>query len=66
MKNVDVNDAPTGFILPDAQIISSYQLDDISNILIQGEVPNIIERDEKGNINANIATNEWMLYGDPW
>ena len=65
MKSVDVNDAPTGFILPDTQIISSYQLDDISNILIQGEVPNIIERDEKGNIDANIATKEWMLHGDP-
>ena len=41
MRNRGINEQPLGFIISDAQIIGNYLLEDISNIDIHGEVPNI-------------------------
>ena len=66
MKNMGLNDLPTGFIISDAQIIGNFQLEDISNLLIRGEIPNLFERDEMEQIKGDIMNNEMMTEGDPW
>ena len=66
MKQCGENDTPTGFVISDVQIIGSYQLEDISNLLINGEIPNLFERDEIEQIRADITQAELMTDGDPW
>ncbi|EAY20056.1 Dynein heavy chain family protein [Trichomonas vaginalis G3] len=66
MKNMGINDTPTGFILTDSQIIGSYQLEDISNLLITGEVPNLFPREEMDQIKGEIMSNEMLTDEDPW
>ena len=66
MKQCGVNDLPTGFVLSDVQIIGSFQLQDISNMLINGEIPNLYERDEMEQIKADIVQAELLVDEDPW
>ena len=66
MKSCGQNDLPTGFILSDAQIIGNFQLEDISNLLVTGEIPNLYERDEMEQIKADIAQTEMLFDEDPW
>ena len=66
MKQCGTTDTQTGFMITDSQIIGSFQLEDISNILINGEIPNLFERDEIDQIKADIVQNEILTDGDPW
>lgn len=66
MKQCGVNDLPTGFVISDVQIIGQYQLEDVSNLLISGEIPNLFERDEMEAIKGDIAQNEMLTDQDPW
>ncbi|OHT12762.1 Dynein heavy chain family protein [Tritrichomonas foetus] len=66
MKQCGSSDLPTGFIISDAQIIGSFQLEDISNLLINGEIPNLFERDEMEQIKADIVQAELLTDEDPW
>ncbi|KAK8861158.1 hypothetical protein M9Y10_012853 [Tritrichomonas musculus] len=58
-------DLPTALLISDVQIVGSYQLEDISNLLINGEIPNLFERDELEQIKADIASNEMIFDKDP-
>ncbi|EAY14656.1 Dynein heavy chain family protein [Trichomonas vaginalis G3] len=57
MHKCGAEDEPTGFIINDVQIVMEQQLEDISNILISSEVPQLYDRDEmeqiKGEINKD-------------
>ena len=66
MKNLGESDLPTGFILSDVQIVGSFQLEDISNLLISGEIPNLFARDEMEQIKQDIIAKEMMTDEDPW
>ncbi|OHT09102.1 Dynein heavy chain family protein [Tritrichomonas foetus] len=66
MRQCGQNDLPTGFVISDVQIVGNFQLEDISNLLINGEIPNLFERDEMEQIKADIAQNELITDGDPW
>ena len=46
-KQCGQEDLPTGFIITDVQIIIPQQLEDISNLLINCDIPQMYERDEK-------------------
>ncbi|OHT05113.1 Dynein heavy chain family protein [Tritrichomonas foetus] len=58
-------DLPTALMISDVQIIGNFQLEDISNLLINGEIPNLFERDELEQIKADIASNEMIFDQDP-
>ncbi|KAK8888098.1 hypothetical protein M9Y10_039159 [Tritrichomonas musculus] len=66
MKQCGSNDLPTGFVISDVQIVGSFQLEDISNLMINGEIPNLFERDEMEQIKADIIQNELLTDEDPW
>ena len=59
-------DMPAGFILSDVQIVGSFQLDDISNLFINGEIPNPFAHDKMEQINQDIIEKEMMTDEDPW
>ena len=56
-KQCGQEDLPTGFIITDVQIIIPQQLEDISNLLINCDIPQMYERDEKDQIRAEMAQN---------
>ena len=66
MKQCGSTDLPTGFMLSDTQIIGEFQLEDISNLLINGEIPNLYEKDEIEQIKAEIIQTEYLTNEDPW
>ena len=66
MIDIGMNDQPTGFILSDVQIIGGFQLEDISNLLITGEIPNLFPREEMEQIKADIIQKEMITDEDPW
>ncbi|EAY14826.1 Dynein heavy chain family protein [Trichomonas vaginalis G3] len=66
MINMGTNDQPTGFIISDVQIVGSFQLEDISNLLIDGVIQNLFERDEMEKIKADLITKEVLTDEDPW
>ena len=66
MRQCGLNDLPTGFVISDVQIVGNFQLEDISNLLINGEIPNLFENDEMEQIKADIVQNEMITDGDPW
>ena len=67
MKQCGVNDLPTTFLISDAQIVGNFQLEDISNLLINGEIPNLFEREEIDKIKADMVQAEMMTADeDPW
>ena len=66
MKQCGLNDLPTGFIISDVQIVGSFQLEDISNLMVNGEIPNLFERDEMEQIKGDLIQNELLTDEDPW
>ena len=66
MKQCGANDLPTGFVISDVQIVGSFQLEDISNLMINGEIPNLFERDEMEQIKADMIQNEMLTDKEPW
>ena len=58
-------DLPTALMISDVQIVGNYQLEDLSNLLINGDIPNLFERDEIEQIKADIAANEMIFDKDP-
>ena len=58
LKQCAMEDQPTGFILTDVQIIIPQQLEDISNLLINGDIPQLFERDEVEGIKGELASKD--------
>ena len=58
MKQCGQEDIATGFILSDVQIIFPQQLEDLSNLLINGEISNLFEREEIDQIRAEMMQQE--------
>ncbi|EAY21612.1 Dynein heavy chain family protein [Trichomonas vaginalis G3] len=61
LKKCGTEDVQTGFIISDVQIIMPQQLEDISNLMINGEVPQLYERDEVEAIKAELAGKDMGL-----
>jgi hypothetical protein len=66
MKMCGSTSLPTAFVLSDVQIIGTFQLEDISDLLITGEIPNLFERDELEALKAEIVQAELLVDEDPW
>jgi len=66
MKMVGSQDCQTGFLFSDSQLIGNYQLEDLSNLLISGEIPNLFDRDEIEQIKSEIVQKELLTDEDPW
>ena len=66
MKQCGASNSPTTFMISDAQIVNNFQLEDISNLLITGEIPNLFERDEIEKIKADMIQAEMLTDEDPW
>ena len=56
MKQCGITDIPTGFIITDVQIIKPFQLEDLSNLLVNCEIPLLYEREEIDQIRAELAS----------
>ncbi|OHT16390.1 Dynein heavy chain family protein [Tritrichomonas foetus] len=56
-KQCGEQDLPTGFIITDVQIIMPQQLEDLSNLLINCDIPQMYERDEKDQIRVDMSQN---------
>jgi len=66
MRTIGMNDLPTGFVITNSQIVGLFQLEDISNLLIHGFIPNLFEREEIEQIKAELQSNELLTDEDPW
>jgi hypothetical protein len=66
IKQCGQGDLPTGFLISDAQIVGNFQLEEISNLLITGEIPNLFARDEIEQIKADMTQAEMLVDEDPW
>ncbi|OHT04040.1 Dynein heavy chain family protein [Tritrichomonas foetus] len=66
MRQCGVSDLPTTFMISDSQIVGSYQLEDISHLLINSEIPNLFEREEIEKIQADLVQAELLTDEDPW
>ena len=64
MKQCGVQDIATGFIITDVQIIMPQQLEDLSNLMINCEIPLLFERDEMEGIKAELAQAEMVMDAD--
>ncbi|KAK8860630.1 hypothetical protein M9Y10_012295 [Tritrichomonas musculus] len=64
MKQCGVQDIATGFIITDVQIIMQQQLEDLSNLMINCEIPRLFERDEMEAIKAELAQAEMVMDAD--
>jgi hypothetical protein len=66
LKQCGKDDVPTGFIITDVQIIMTRQLEDLSNLLIDCEIPHLFARDEMEGIKAELAQMEMLSDVDYW
>ena len=66
MHKCGVENTPTGFIITDVQIIMPQQLEDLSNLLISSEVPQLYDRDEAEGIKAEIVQEDTTSEIPPW
>ncbi|OHT17559.1 Dynein heavy chain family protein [Tritrichomonas foetus] len=67
MKQCGVQDIATGFIITDVQIIMPQQLEDLSNLMINCDIPQLFARDEMEGIKAELAQAEMAMdvdYGE--
>jgi hypothetical protein len=55
MKQCGQGDLPTGFLLSDVQVVGAFQLEEVSNLLIAGEIPNLFARDEVEQLKADMV-----------
>ncbi|KAK8866475.1 hypothetical protein M9Y10_009438 [Tritrichomonas musculus] len=58
LKQCGVQDMSTGFIINDGQIIHEQQLEDISNLMSCGSIPQLFEKDELETIKSDILSSE--------
>jgi hypothetical protein len=58
VKQCGLKDTPTGFILSDVQIVFNQQLEDLSNLLINCEIPLLFEREEVDQIRAELSQDD--------
>lgn len=47
MKSCGIDNKPTTFLFSDTQISNESMVEDISNLLNNGEIPNLFPADEK-------------------
>jgi hypothetical protein len=59
-------DLATGFLVSDVQIVGNFQLEEISNLLIPGEIPNLFARNEMKQIKADMSQAEMLADEDFW
>ena len=64
LKQCGVQDIATGFIITDTQIMMNTQLEDLQNLLINGQIPQLYERDEFEAIKAELAASEVTFMND--
>ena len=58
LKQCTIENTETVFIISDVQIIMNQQLEDLSNLVSNGEIPLLFDRDEFEGIKAELAQQE--------
>jgi len=54
MKTAGLEQKPTVFMFQDTQILKESMVEEVCNILNNGEIPNLFPAEEKGNIVTSI------------
>jgi hypothetical protein len=66
MQQCGAQDLTTCLLITDAQIVGNFQLEDLSNLLVNGEIPDLFEQEEIEKVKLSMGDSD--LFGDevPW